>query len=148
VCSQKCWGAFFSPQNREKRDLFCLTTAYYKNSTKNWSMNLLVTLKITKVTLCGPQPKWSLMPRFPGDPDFCDFEAYVAENSSKVPGTRSLQCHLCQKVTIHIGNMKQHFEVHHYHRSYKCNICQRNFKTKNSLDVHKKTQGHYQTYPQ
>lgn len=79
-----------------------------------------------------------------GDPDFCEFEAYVAENSSKVPGTRSLQCLICQKVTIHIGNMKQHFEVHHYHRSYKCNVCQRNFKTKNSLDVHKKTQGHYQ----
>jgi len=83
-----------------------------------------------------------------GDRDFCDFEAYVAENSTKVPGTRSLQCLICQKVTIHIGNMKQHFEVHHYHRSYKCNVCFRNFKTKNSLDVHKKTQGHYQRFTQ
>jgi len=74
--------------------------------------------------------------------DFCDFDAFVSENSAKLPGSRSLQCLICQKVTLHIGNMKQHFEVHHYHRSYKCCVCEKIFKTKNSLDVHKKTQNH------
>jgi len=71
-----------------------------------------------------------------------DFDEYVCQNSSKVPGTKSIQCLLCSKVTLHVGNMKQHFEVHHYHRSYTCDVCLKNFKTKNCLAVHKKNQGH------
>jgi len=71
-----------------------------------------------------------------------DFDEFVCQNSSKVPGTKSIQCLLCSKVTLHVGNMKQHFEVHHYHRSYTCDVCMKNFKTKNCLAVHKKNQGH------
>ena len=72
-----------------------------------------------------------------------NFEEYYSQNTSKLPGGKGIQCLLCTKVTIHAGNMKQHFEVHHYQRTYKCEICQKLFKTKNSLDCHKKGQGHY-----
>eukprot|EP00092_Neocalanus_flemingeri_P035932 GFUD01039124.1.p1 GENE.GFUD01039124.1~~GFUD01039124.1.p1 ORF type:complete len:307 (-),score=76.67 GFUD01039124.1:95-1015(-) len=72
-----------------------------------------------------------------------DFEEYYGQNTAKLPGGKGIQCLLCSKVTIHAGNMKQHFEVHHYQRTYKCEICQKFFKTKNSLDCHKKSQGHY-----
>merc|ERR1712096_40346 len=74
-----------------------------------------------------------------------DFEDYVNKNSSKVTESQGngMQCHLCNKITTHIGNMKQHFEVHHYNRSYKCEVCMKDFRTKNSLDVHKRRHGHY-----
>jgi len=67
-----------------------------------------------------------------------DFEEFVNQNSVKLPDSRQVECLLCNKITIHIGNMKQHFEVNHYHRTYQCDLCLKNFKTKNSLDCHKK----------
>ena len=75
-----------------------------------------------------------------------DFDEYYSQNTSKLPGGKGIQCLLCSKVTIHAGNMKQHFEVHHYQRTYRCEVCQKFFKTKNSLDCHKKGQGHYVMY--
>jgi len=74
-----------------------------------------------------------------------EFEDFVNKNSSKVPDSQGtgMQCHLCNKITTHIGNMKQHFEVHHYNRAYKCEVCMKDFRTKNSLDVHKRRHGHY-----
>jgi len=74
------------------------------------------------------------------------FEDYVNQNCSKVPeeqGGNGLLCHICNKITAHIGNMKQHFEVHHCNRSYKCQVCMKEFRTKNSLDTHKRRHGHY-----
>ena len=71
-----------------------------------------------------------------------EFEEYVSQNSCKLQENKSIQCLLCNKITLHVGNMKQHFEVHHYHRSYKCEVCLKNFKTKNCLAVHKKNHGH------
>eukprot|EP00092_Neocalanus_flemingeri_P012672 GFUD01013656.1.p1 GENE.GFUD01013656.1~~GFUD01013656.1.p1 ORF type:complete len:326 (+),score=77.09 GFUD01013656.1:43-1020(+) len=67
-----------------------------------------------------------------------DFEEFVNQNSVKRPDSRQVECLLCNKITIHIGNMKQHFEVNHFHRTYKCEVCLKNFKTRNSLDCHKK----------
>ena len=64
------------------------------------------------------------------------------QNTSKLPGVKSIQCLLCSKVTINVGNMKQHFEVHHYRRTYSCDVCNKTCKTKNCLFVHKKTYGH------
>jgi len=71
-----------------------------------------------------------------------DFDDYVNQNSTKLDmgQEKRVQCLLCDKITAHVGNMKQHFEVYHFHRQYKCDTCQKNFKTKNSLDVHKKNQ--------
>jgi len=76
-----------------------------------------------------------------GTGDF-DFDQYVSQNISKLPGTKHIQCLLCSKITINIGNMKQHFEVHHYRRTYTCDVCNKMCKTKNCLFVHKKTYGH------
>jgi len=74
-----------------------------------------------------------------------EFENFVTQNSSKVQDHQGtgMQCHLCNKITTHIGNMKQHFEVHHCNRAYKCGVCMKDFRTKNSLDVHKRRHGHY-----
>ena len=71
-----------------------------------------------------------------------DFDEYFNRNSTKLEmgHEKRVQCLLCDKITTHVGNMKQHFEVHHYHRQYKCDVCQKNFKTKNSHDIHKKNQ--------
>ena len=71
-----------------------------------------------------------------------DFDEYVNQNSSKLDlgHAKRVQCLLCDKITTHVGNMKQHFEVHHFQRQYNCEVCQKNFKTKNSLDFHKKNQ--------
>jgi len=71
-----------------------------------------------------------------------DFDEYVMQNTSKLPGVKSIQCLICNKVTINVGNMKQHFEVHHFHRTYTCDVCNKTCKTKNCLFVHKKTYGH------
>ena len=78
-----------------------------------------------------------------GDQEQLEFDDYVLKNTRKQQeGRKCIECLLCNKVTIHVGNMKQHFEVHHYRRVYNCPVCKRNCKTKNCLSVHRKNYGH------
>ena len=77
-----------------------------------------------------------------GNANDVDFDQFVTQNTSRVPGTTNIQCHFCSKITIHVGNMKQHFDSNHYHGDYKCDTCQKNFKTKKSLLKHQKNLGH------
>jgi len=77
-----------------------------------------------------------------GDQEQVEFDDYVLNNTRKLAGIKSIECLLCNKVTIHIGNMKQHFEVHHYRRVYNCPVCHRNCKTRNCLSVHRKNYAH------
>jgi hypothetical protein len=71
------------------------------------------------------------------------FEEYLAQHTERQytleGGAGGVKCLICGKVTLHTGNMRQHFEVYHYRRQYTCEFCQRVCKTKNSLDVHRKT---------
>jgi uncharacterized C2H2 Zn-finger protein len=47
------------------------------------------------------------------------------------------QCRLCDKVTTHIGNMRQHFITHHISQErIRCRQCGNSFKNKNSLAAH------------
>jgi hypothetical protein len=66
----------------------------------------------------------------------------VSKNTKKQSGLKSVECLLCNKVTSHVGNMKQHFEVYHYRRIYTCPVCNNVCKTRNCLSVHRKTYGH------
>lgn len=65
------------------------------------------------------------------------FEEYFSQNTEKHNG--SVRCLICGKVTIMVGNMKQHFEVHHFQREFSCDFCGKVFKTRNSLCVHKRS---------
>ncbi len=48
-----------------------------------------------------------------------------------------VRCGICQKICLHSGNMKQHFETHHYRSgSQVCPFCQKTFRTKHSLQSH------------
>jgi len=77
------------------------------------------------------------------DQEQLEFDEFVSQNTQKhTGGAKSIQCLLCSKVTIHVGNMKQHFEVHHFRRFYKCPVCHRDCKTRNCLSVHRKNYGH------
>jgi len=77
------------------------------------------------------------------DQEQLEFDEFVSANTQKhAGGAKSIQCLLCSKVTIHVGNMKQHFEVHHFRRFYKCPVCHRDCKTRNCLSVHRKNYGH------
>jgi len=65
-----------------------------------------------------------------------DFEKYFKSNSALVEGG-AWSCFLCGKVTAHIGNMRQHFESHHFSLgAIQCEICEKIFKTKHSLATH------------
>ena len=78
------------------------------------------------------------------DQEQLEFDEFVSQNTQKhTGGAKSIQCLLCSKVTIHVGNMKQHFEVHHFRRFYKCPVCHRDCKTRNCLSVHRKNYGHW-----
>ena len=78
------------------------------------------------------------------DQEQLEFDEFVSANTQKhAGGAKSIQCLLCSKVTIHVGNMKQHFEVHHFRRFYKCPVCHRDCKTRNCLSVHRKNYGHW-----
>ena len=66
----------------------------------------------------------------------------MAQHTEKVytleGGPGGVKCLICGKMTIHNGNMMQHFEVSHYRRQYMCDFCQKVCKTKNSLYAHRK----------
>ena len=64
-------------------------------------------------------------------------DIYLRSNSQKIDGGRWM-CSLCDKITSHAGNMKQHFITHHYRdeSDTSCSYCGRTFKNKNSLASH------------
>ena len=76
------------------------------------------------------------------DQEQLEFDNFVSQNTTKQSGTKSIQCLMCSKVTSHVGNMKQHFEVHHYRRAYKCPVCLKDCKTRNCLSVHRRNYQH------
>ena len=61
----------------------------------------------------------------------------MRSNSEKIDGGR-WQCNICLKITVHGGNMKQHFVTHHFQTEVDCpcTYCGRIFKNKNSLASH------------
>jgi len=65
------------------------------------------------------------------------FEDFFALNTKKCEG--GVTCSLCGKVTVMVGNMKQHFEVYHFQRSFNCEVCDKVFKTRNSLCAHRRS---------
>jgi len=71
-----------------------------------------------------------------------DFDTFFNQNVARMDGARGLQCLLCSKISENQCSMKIHFEVHHYHLEYKCPGCPMNYRTKNSLCVHRKRKGH------
>jgi len=65
-----------------------------------------------------------------------EFEKYFKSNSALIEGG-AWSCFLCGKVTAHIGNMRQHFESHHFSLgAIQCEVCEKIFKTKHSLATH------------
>ena len=66
------------------------------------------------------------------------FEEFFAGHTEKRLAGGGVRCLLCGKETLVMGNMKQHFEVHHFKRDLHCDHCGRPFKTRNSLCVHRK----------
>ena len=64
-------------------------------------------------------------------------DIYLRSNSHKIDGGR-WQCQLCDKITTHAGNMRQHFITHHYQDEtvLTCSYCGKTFKNKNSLSSH------------
>ena len=51
------------------------------------------------------------------------------------------QCIICGKVSVNRkrSDMRKHIEIHIDGLSYTCDICQKKFKSKNSLSTHKST---------
>jgi len=65
-----------------------------------------------------------------------EFENYFKSNSALIDGG-AWSCFLCGKIAAHIGNMRQHFEAHHFSLgAIQCDVCQKSFKTKHSLATH------------
>ena len=65
-----------------------------------------------------------------------DFENFLKENFARV-GNGMCQCLICNKVTAHAGNMRQHFITHHsVGDKVHCSTCLRWFKNENSLNAH------------
>ena len=66
-----------------------------------------------------------------------NFEEFLREHSRLAGGGR-WECFLCGKITSHVGNMRQHFETHHWKVGgpYVCKICQRVCSTRNALACH------------
>jgi len=65
-----------------------------------------------------------------------EFDIYLRQNSSQTE-TGQWQCHLCAKVTLHFGNLRQHFEASHFSIGQsECQYCGKLFKTKHSLASH------------
>ena len=65
-----------------------------------------------------------------------DLDNFIKSNTYKLEGGR-VQCNICDKVTSHGGNMKQHFQTHHFQEdSIPCHLCGKHFKNKNSLSSH------------
>ena len=64
------------------------------------------------------------------------FEEFFLQNTEKLNG--NVRCLICGKITLMVGNMKQHFEVHHFQREFNCEFCDKVFKTRNSLCVHRR----------
>ena len=50
-----------------------------------------------------------------------------------------LECTVCGKIGTDIRNMRRHAETHIEGLSYSCNICDKSFRSKNSLGCHKST---------
>jgi len=67
-----------------------------------------------------------------------DFEAFFSIHAGQgEQGTWS--CYLCGKVTLHSGNMRQHFEAYHFRLPIgliQCRACAKTFKTRHSLATH------------
>ena len=65
-----------------------------------------------------------------------EFENFFKSNSALVDGG-AWSCFLCGKIAAHIGNMRQHFEAHHFSLgAIQCEVCEKIFKTKHSLATH------------
>ena len=67
-----------------------------------------------------------------------DFEAFFSSNSGQVE-QGAWSCFLCGKITQHSGNMRQHFEAHHFSLPVglvQCRMCNKIFKTRHSLATH------------
>ena len=52
---------------------------------------------------------------------------------------RILMCLACEYTCTHKGQMKRHVETHLEGLSYSCTLCNKEFRSKNSLTVHKST---------
>ena len=74
----------------------------------------------------------------PGVGSEADFEAFFSIHAGQgEQGTWS--CYLCGKVTLHSGNMRQHFEAYHFRLPIgliQCRVCAKTFKTRHSLATH------------
>jgi len=65
-----------------------------------------------------------------------EFENFFKSNSALIDGG-AWSCFLCGKIAAHIGNMRQHFEAHHFSLgAIQCEVCEKIFKTKHSLATH------------
>jgi len=65
-----------------------------------------------------------------------DFESFLKQNSGQIDGG-TWSCYLCGKITSGSGNMRQHFEAHHFSLGgFQCEFCMKMFKTKHSLATH------------
>ena len=51
-------------------------------------------------------------------------------------GNGELECTVCRKIGKDVRNMRRHAETHIEGLSYSCNICDKSFRSKNSLAVH------------
>ena len=48
-------------------------------------------------------------------------------------------CNTCGKTTTDMGNMRKHVEIHIDGLQYDCQLCDKTFRSRNSLNVHKST---------
>ena len=72
----------------------------------------------------------------PGHGTAAQFEEFLTANAA-VSEQGTWTCFLCGKQTLHSGNMRQHFEAHHFSIGLiQCAVCSKIFKTRHSLATH------------
>ena len=104
------------------------------------AISYLLDLNCPKCLFGGGGLRWDTQRALfcPGVGSEADFEAFFSIHAGQgEQGTWS--CYLCGKVTLHSGNMRQHFEAYHFRLPIgliQCRACAKTFKTRHSLATH------------
>ena len=68
-----------------------------------------------------------------------ELDEKIKENLSRVDvdGSKKLQCIICNQVSRDLTNAKEHVEVHFEGLSFSCQDCDKTFRSRNALRLHK-----------
>ena len=72
-------------------------------------------------------------------PSVEELDEKLKENLFRVDGTKKWHCKICNKVSADLYNAKEHVEVHFEGLSFPCQNCEKTFRTRKTMRMHRFT---------